>query len=88
MPEPFNAESKARHGLKIPADNEGAGTVVATGDGDKAKALMGQWVACVPGNAYSQYYVTEAAMCSPLDDHLAEHGVSGFVNPMTALGFV
>ncbi len=54
MPEPFNAGSSARHGLKLRAGNEGAGTVVATGDGDAAKALMGQRVACVPGNAYSQ----------------------------------
>ena len=88
MPEPFNAGSKARHGLKLPAGNEGAGTVVATGDGDKAKALIGQRVACVPGNAYSQYCIAEAAMCLPLGDYSAEHGASGFVNPMTALGFV
>ncbi len=88
MPEPFNAGSKARHGLKLPAGNEGAGTVVATGNGDKAKALMGQRVACVPGNAYSQYCIAEAAMCLPLGDYSAEDGASGFVNPMTALGFV
>tara|TARA_R110000850_G_scaffold22609_2_gene66831 strand:- start:45 stop:1157 length:1113 start_codon:yes stop_codon:yes gene_type:complete len=87
MPEPFNAGSKARHGLKLPAGNEGAGTVVATGDGDKAKALMGQRVACVPGNAYSQYCIAEAAMCLPLGDHSSEDGASAFVNPMTALGF-
>ncbi|MFB1025290.1 MAG: NADH oxidase, partial [Octadecabacter sp.] len=79
---------KARHGLKLPAGNEGAGTVVATGDDDKAKSLMGQRVACVPGNAYSQYCIAEAAMCLPLGDYSAEDGASGFVNPMTALGFV
>lgn len=88
MPEPFNTGSKARHGLKLPAGNEGAGTVVATGDGDRAKALMGQRVACVPGNAYSQYCIADAAMCLPLGDYSAEDGASGFVNPMTALGFV
>lgn len=87
MPEPFNAGSKARHGLKLPAGNEGAGTVVAVGDGDKAKALMGQRVACVPGNAYSQYALVDAGMCLPLGDHTAEDGASAFVNPMTALGF-
>ena len=87
MPEPFNAGSKARHGLKLPAGNEGAGTVVATGDGEKAKALMGQRVACVPGNAYSQYCIAEANMCLPRGDHTAEDGASAFVNPMTALGF-
>jgi len=88
MPEPFNTGSKARHGLKLPAGNEGAGTVVAAGDGDAAKVLMGQRVACVPGNAYSQYCLVEAASCLPLGDHTAEDGASAFVNPMTALGFV
>ena len=88
MPEPFNSGQKARHGKKLPAGNEGAGTVVATGDGDAAKALMGQRVACVPGNAYSQYAIADAGMCLPLGDHSAEDGASSFVNPMTALGFV
>ena len=88
VPEPFNAGSKARHGLKLPAGNEGAGTVVAAGEGDAAKALIGQRVSCVPGNAYSQYCLADAAMCLPLGDHSAEEGASAFVNPMTALGFV
>ncbi|EPX78309.1 zinc-binding dehydrogenase [Salipiger mucosus] len=87
MPEPFNAGSKARHGLKLPAGNEGAGTVVAAGDSETAKALVGQRVSCVPGNAYSQYCIADAAMCLPLGDHSAEDGASAFVNPMTALGF-
>ena len=88
VPEPFNSGSRSRHGLKLPAGNEGAGTVVATGDSDAAKALMGQRVACVPGNAYSQYCLADARMCLPLGDHSAEDGASAFVNPMTALGFV
>lgn len=88
MPEPFNSGQKARHGQRLPAGNEGAGTVIATGDSDMAKALMGQRVACVPGNAYSQYAIADAAMCLPLGDHSAETGASSFVNPMTALGFV
>lgn len=87
MPEPFNSGSKARHGQKLSAGNEGAGTVVAAGDSDMAEALVGQRVACVPGNAYSQYCLADAAMCLPLGDHSAEEGASAFVNPMTALGF-
>lgn len=71
VPEPFNAGSKARHGLKIPAGNEGAGTIVAAGDGDMAEALMGQRVACVPGNAHSQYCIADAAMCLPMGDYSA-----------------
>ncbi len=87
MSEPFNTGQKARHGQRLPAGNEGAGTVVATGDSDMAKALMGQRVACVPGNAYSEYAIADATMCLPLGDHSAEAGASSFVNPMTALGF-
>ena len=88
MPEPFLTGQKGRHGQRLAAGNEGAGTVVATGDRDMAKALMGQRVACVPGNAFSQYAIADAMMCLPLGDHSAETGASSFVNPMTALAFV
>jgi NADPH:quinone reductase-like Zn-dependent oxidoreductase len=88
MPEPFLSGQKGRHGQRLPAGNEGAGTVVATGDSDAAKALMGQRVACVPGTAFSQYAIADAMMCLPLGDHSAEAGASSFVNPMTSLGFV
>lgn len=88
MPEPFLTGNKARHGQRLPAGNEGAGTVIATGDGDMATALMGQRVACVPGTAFSQYAIADAMMCLPLGEHSAETGASSFVNPMTALGFV
>jgi len=88
MPEPFHSAMKGRHGQRMPVGNEGAGTIVATGDSDAAKALMGQRVACVPGHAYSQYAIADANMCLPLGDIAAEDGASAFVNPMTALGFV
>lgn len=88
MPAAANGASKARHGMKLPAGNEGAGTVVAAGESEAAQALMGQRVSCVPGNAYSQYCHSDASMCLPIGDHTAEEGASAFVNPMTALGFV
>ncbi len=88
MPEPFLSGAKGRHGQRLPVGNEGAGEVVATGDGDMAKALMGQRVACVPGHAYSEYAIAEAPMCLPLGDVSSADGASAFVNPMTALGFV
>ncbi len=88
MPESFTAASKARHGQRLPVGNEGAGTVVASGDAEAARALVGQRVACVPGNAFSEYVIVEAGMCLPLGEHTAEQGASSFVNPMTALGFV
>ncbi len=88
MPEPFNSAQRGRHGARLAAGNEGAGTVVAAGEGEMAQALIGQKVACVPGNAYSQYCIADAAMCLPLGDISAEDGAAAFVNPMTALGFV
>lgn len=87
MPEPFNSGSKGRHGQRLPVGNEGAGTVIAAGDGELAQKLMGQRVACVPGSAYAEYALADAAMCLPLGDYSAEEGASAFVNPMTALGF-
>ena len=87
MPEPFASAMKARHGQRLPVGNEGAGTVVAAGDGEAAQALVGQRVACVPGHAYSEYAIADAAMCLPLGDYTSEQGASSFVNPMTALGF-
>ncbi len=88
MPEPFLSGQKGRHGQRLPAGNEGAGEVIATGDSDMAKALLGQRVACVPGNAFSQYAIADAMMCLPLGEHSSEVGASSFVNPMTALAFV
>lgn len=87
MPEPFLSGSKGRHGQRLTAGNEGAGVVVATGESGMAKALMGQRVACVPGSAFSQYALTDAAMCLPLGEHSSEQGAGSFVNPMTALAF-
>lgn len=88
MPEPFYSAQQGRHGLRLPVGNEGAGTVVAAGDDDYAQSLVGQRVACVPGNAYSQYCIADAGMSLPLGDISSEEGASAFVNPMTALGFV
>jgi NADPH:quinone reductase len=88
MPEPFNSAQKARHGQPLPVGNEGAGTVIAAGESEYAQSLVGQRVACVPGNAFSQYCLADAHMCLPLGEMSAEQGASAFVNPMTALGFV
>jgi len=88
MPEPFNSAQKGRHGLRLPAGNEGAGTVIAAGEGESAQALIGQRVACATGNAFSQYSIADASICLPLGNLTSEQGASAFVNPMTALGFV
>lgn len=88
MPEPFASGAKGRHGQRLPVGNEGAGTVVAAGESPAAQALVGQRVACVPGHAFSQYAIADAMMCLPLGDIASRDGASGFVNPMTSLGFV
>ena len=88
MPEPFYSAQKGRHGQPLPVGNEGAGTVIAAGESDLAQGLIGQRVACVPGNAFSQYCLADAGMCLPLGQISSQDGASAFVNPMTALGFV
>ncbi|MEM7217172.1 MAG: zinc-binding dehydrogenase [Pseudomonadota bacterium] len=88
MPEPFFSAQKGRHGEALPVGNEGAGTVVAAGEGELAQTLVGQRVACVPRSAYAEYALADASMCLPLGEISAEDGASAFVNPMTALGFV
>ncbi|MEM9255219.1 MAG: zinc-binding dehydrogenase [Pseudomonadota bacterium] len=88
MPEPFNSAQQGRHGQRLPVGNEGAGTVVAAGESEPAQDLIGRRVACVPGNAFSQYCLADAGMCLPLGELTSEQGASAFVNPMTALGFV
>jgi NADPH:quinone reductase-like Zn-dependent oxidoreductase len=89
MPEAMTRASAARHGMAMPAGNEGSGTVVATGDDPAAQALMGKRVACVPGAAYAEYAVCDANLCMELPaDVTFEQAASSFVNPMTALGFV
>ncbi|MFK8053808.1 MAG: zinc-binding dehydrogenase [Woeseiaceae bacterium] len=80
---------KARVDQPLPVGNEGAGTVVATGDSEAAKALMGKVVAVAGGGMYGQYRCLEAATCLPLlPEHTARDGASSFVNPMTALSMI
>jgi threonine dehydrogenase-like Zn-dependent dehydrogenase len=68
IPEPFASAMKGRHDQRLPVGNEGAGTVIAAGEEPMAQALLGQRVACVPGNAYSEYALAEATMCLPLGE--------------------
>lgn len=80
---------KARVGQALPVGNEGAGTVVATGDSDAAKSLDGKIVAIAGGQMYAQYRCIEAASCLPLlEGHTAKDGASSFVNPMTVLSMI
>jgi NADPH:quinone reductase-like Zn-dependent oxidoreductase len=79
----------ARVGKPIPVGNEGAGTVVAAGEGDAARALEGRLVAALGGGFYSQYRRIKAADCLALPEGAeAAHGAASYVNPMTALGMI
>ena len=71
----------------MPVGNEGAGTVIATGSSDAAKALMGKTVAMIGGAMYAQYRVIKARDVLVLPEGAtAADGASCFVNPLTALG--
>jgi NADPH2:quinone reductase len=77
----------ARLGQAMPCGNEGAGTIVAAGEG--AQHLVGRKAAIIGGATYADYRVVKAdeALLLPAGA-TAEQGASCFVNPLTALGFV
>jgi len=79
----------ARVGQSLPVGNEGAGVVVAAGDSDGARLLLGKTVAVLGGAMYSQYRTikTEQILVLP-DGTTPAEGASCFVNPLTALGMV
>lgn len=79
----------ARAGQSLPAGNEGAGTVVAAGSSDAARALLGKVVAVAGGGMYAQYRCVAAAACLELPAGArSADGAAAFVNPLTALGMV
>lgn len=79
----------ARVDKPLPAGNEGAGTVIATGSSEAARALLGRSVALAPGGMYAEYRCVPAALCLVLpEDVTPREGASSFVNPLTVLGMV
>jgi len=76
-----------RLGQSMPVGNEGAGTVIAAGNGAAAQALLGKTVAVLGGAMYSQLRTVKFELCLPLPAGTsAAEGASCFVNPLTALG--
>jgi len=76
-----------RVGESMPVGNEGAGTVVAAGEG--AEELVGKVVAAVPGGMYAQYRKLRVQDCVVFPDGVTPRdAASAFVNPLTALAFV
>jgi NADPH:quinone reductase len=89
VPEGAMRAMAGRLGQSMPVGNEGAGVVVAAGDSDAARALLGQTVAALGGAMYSQYRCLKVAQCLPLPPGTRPaDGASCFVNPLTALGMV
>ena len=80
VPEQGLRVMKARIGQALPVGNEGAGTVVAAGEGDYAQSLLGKVVAVMGGGMYGAYRAVDAMMALPLQDgHTAKDGASSFV---------
>ncbi|MBJ7407994.1 MAG: NADH oxidase, partial [Bradyrhizobium sp.] len=87
MPEAAVRMMGARLDQSLPVGNEGAGTVIATGSSDAAKALLGKRVSMIGGAMYSQYRVLKVRDVMELPPGTtAADGASWFVNPLTALG--
>ena len=87
IPEAMAAMVAARLDKSLAAGNEGAGVVVAAGDG--AEALIGKTVAVIGGGMYTQYRKVPAASALVYGDGVTPaQGASAFVNPLTALGMV
>jgi NADPH:quinone reductase-like Zn-dependent oxidoreductase len=77
----------ARLNESMPVGNEGAGTVIAAGDG--AEELIGKTVAVIGGGMYTQYRKARLTDLLPFPDGVtAREGASAFVNPLTALAMV
>jgi NADPH:quinone reductase-like Zn-dependent oxidoreductase len=89
VPAPSMRAMASRLDVSMPVGNEGAGIVVAAGDSDAARALLGRTVAIIGGAAYSQYRCVKLGetLVVPPDATPAE-AASCFVNPLTALGMV
>jgi NADPH:quinone reductase len=89
IPERAMPAMAARLEQSLPAGNEGAGVVIATGSSDAARALMGKTVALLGGAMYAQYRCIKAEQCLVLPAGATPaDGASCFVNPLTALGMV
>ncbi|GAA6182764.1 zinc-binding dehydrogenase [Aliiglaciecola sp. 2_MG-2023] len=83
------ASVRSRLDQVLPIGNEGAGKVVATGDSESAKALMGKTVGVLSGATYSELCVVPFQACIVHNENTsAKQAASSFVNPLTALGMV
>ena len=89
VPEPLLAGVAGRLDQSLPVGNEGAGVVVAAGDSDAARALLGRTVSLIGGGMYTELRTIKVAQCMALPTGTTPaEGASWFVNPLTALGML
>jgi NADPH2:quinone reductase len=87
VPRERMATVRARLGQSLAVGNEGAGTVIASGE--SAKSLQNRRVGMIGGGMYADYRKLKTRDVVPLPEGAsAADGASMFVNPLTALGFV
>lgn len=87
VPEQLLMLHKSRLDQALPVGNEGAGEVIAAGEG--AEQLVGKVVAVMSGACYAQYCVVPAQACLPhAAGTSAKQAAASFVNPLTALCMV
>lgn len=83
------ATASARVGIPMPVGQEGAGRVVAAGDG--ATGLLGRNVAVISPTAgtFADHLLANATDCVALPDELdARKAAGAFINPLTASAIV
>jgi NADPH2:quinone reductase len=89
VPQAAMAAIVGRLDRPLPVGNEGAGIVVAAGNSEAARALLGKTVALIGGAMFAQYRTVNAEDCLILPEGAtAADGASCFINPLTALGMV
>src|SRR3954447_26579636 len=87
VPRERMAAVQGRLGQSLAVGNEGAGTVIASGE--NANSLEGRRVGMLGGGMYADYRKLKMRDVVPLPEGAsAADGASMFVNPLTALGFV
>lgn len=89
VPLTSTAGMQARLDKAMAVGNEGAGTVVAAGSSDSARALLGRLVAFLSGGSYAEHRTLDVAQCLPVAEGTdPADAAAAFVNPLTALGMV
>jgi NADPH:quinone reductase-like Zn-dependent oxidoreductase len=84
-----NATATSAVGVVHPAGAEGAGVVIAAGDSDAARGLIGATVVLISSPTYAQFRCVKISEIIPFPPGVpAKAAASAFVNPVTALSMI